>query len=92
MLWNEKLAPLIGIIKKPHVNSACIWCGACVAITDAQYFDLDMNGMATVTPCSQYEKWMIDDSISACPVNAISWQDADENGQYLWGVQEHQDV
>jgi len=34
----------------------------------------------------------VDDSIAACPVNAISWQSADENGEYIDGVHEHQDV
>jgi len=34
----------------------------------------------------------VDDSISACPVNAISWQPSDEHGNYLAGIVEHQDV
>jgi hypothetical protein len=34
----------------------------------------------------------VDDSIAACPVNAISWQSADENGEYIDGFHEHQDV
>jgi ferredoxin len=92
MIPNEKISALAGMLKKPHVNSTCIGCSACVAITDWKYFDLDMNGMSIVVGCNEYEVWMVDDAISACPVNAISWQEAHENGEYTHGVQEHQDI
>jgi hypothetical protein len=39
-----------------------------------------------------YEGHDVDDSIAACPVNAISWQACDASGDYIDGVVEHQDV
>jgi hypothetical protein len=44
-----------------------------------------------VTSLSSYEWHDVDDSIAACPVNAISWQEVDENGDYLNGLKEHSD-
>ena len=42
---------------------------------------------------ASYENKDVDDSISACPVDAISWQDADgDTGEYLNGITEHSDV
>ncbi len=35
---------------------------------------------------------MVEDAIVTCPVNAISWQPCDENGSYVDGITEHQDV
>lgn len=45
--------------------------------------------MCSFTP--SYENQDVDDSIAACPVNAISWQEADENWNYLNGLVEHVD-
>ncbi len=53
---------------------------------------LDDQGLSRVRVCDSYEWNDVDDSIAACPVNAISWQEADENGNYLNNVIEHQDV
>jgi hypothetical protein len=39
-----------------------------------------------------YDGHDVDDSIAACPVNAISWQSADQNGAYVNGTKEHEDV
>lgn len=78
-------------LRKPHVNSTCIGCSACTAIS-GNVFELDDNWISRVKKCETYEGQDVDDSIAACPVNAISWQKADENGNYLDGVVEHQDV
>ena len=91
MLNEEQKKALKGIIKKPHVNSACIWCSACVAIS-GDVFELNDDGLSIVLPLDNYSGHDVDDSIAACPVNAISWQEADENGNYLNGVKEHEDV
>ncbi len=78
-------------MKKPHVNSTCIGCGACAAIA-GEVFELDDMGLSRVTSLSEYPESETEDAISACPVSAISWQTADENGQYLNGVKEHEDI
>lgn len=78
-------------LRKPHVNSTCIGCSACVAIS-GNVFDLDDNGLSIVQKCETYEGHDVDDAIAACPVNAISWQQSDENGEYIDGIREHMDV
>lgn len=78
-------------LRKPHVNSTCIGCSACTAIS-GDVFELDDQGLSIVKKCETYEWMDVDDSISACPVNAISWQPTDEHGNYLPGIVEHQDV
>lgn len=91
MLSNEQLSALKWIIKKPHVNSTCIGCSACVAIS-WEVFELNDDGLSIVLPLADYSWHDVDDSIAACPVNAISWQEADENGNYLNGLKEHDDI
>ncbi|MDD5213370.1 MAG: ferredoxin [Candidatus Gracilibacteria bacterium] len=60
-------------VKAPFVNETCIGCGACVAISpDA--FDLNDEGMSVVIAQNDYSDRGVDDSISACPVSAISWK------------------
>ncbi|MFZ3232613.1 MAG: ferredoxin [Patescibacteria group bacterium] len=88
---NAALENLKNALKKPHVNSTCIGCGACAAIA-GDVFDLDEMGLSCVKSLPEYPESDTDDAISACPVSAISWQPADENGEYLNGVAEHQDV
>lgn len=88
---NAALENLKNALKKPHVNSTCIGCGACAAIA-GDVFDLDEMGLSCVKSLPEYPESDTDDAISACPVSAISWQSADENGEYLNGVAEHQDV
>ena len=78
-------------LRKPHVNSTCIGCSACVAIS-SDVFELDEQWLSRVKSCESYEGMDVDDSIAACPVNAISWQEADETWAYLHWVVEHQDV
>lgn len=88
----KKLEPLKGILRKPHVNSTCIGCSACVSVTSGEYFDLDDDGLSTVRHCEKYDQEMVDDAIASCPVNAISWQSCDETGKYSDGIREHEDV
>ncbi|MFZ4461782.1 MAG: ferredoxin [Patescibacteria group bacterium] len=88
----SKVAPLAGLIRKPHVNSTCIGCSACTAIS-GDIFVLDDNGLSCVQTRSDYENQDVDDAIAACPVNAISWQQANAtDSSYANGVVEHQDV
>lgn len=91
MLTESQKNALKGIIKKPHVNSSCIGCSACVAIS-GDVFRLNDDGLSTVLPLQDYSGYDVDDSIVACPVAAISWQEADENGNYLGNIREHEDV
>ncbi len=88
---QSKLDSLKDKMRKPHVNSTCIGCSACTAIS-GNVFILDDQGLSRVQVCETYEWQDVDDSIAACPVNAISWQKADKNGNYLNNVVEHQDV
>ncbi len=78
-------------LRKPHVNSTCIGCSACTAIS-GNVFELDDEGLSRVKKCDTYEWHDVDDSIAACPVNAISWQEVDGNGNYTKWVVEHEDV
>jgi len=58
----------------PDVNETCIGCSACVAIAD-EVFELDDEGLSVVKACDSYEDFAVDDSIMACPVDAISWKE-----------------
>jgi hypothetical protein len=55
-------------------------------------FEFDDDGLSCVTNQATYENRDVDDSIAACPVNAISWQESDSDGNYLNGVIEHKDI
>lgn len=92
MTYNSSaLENLKSQIRKPHVNSTCIGCSACTAIS-GDIFELDDQWLSCVKQLPNYEWHDVDDSIAACPVNAISWQDSDENGNYSnWAI-EHQDI
>ncbi|MDD5376969.1 MAG: ferredoxin [Candidatus Gracilibacteria bacterium] len=59
--------------RKPIVSNACIGCGACVAIS-GDVFELNDDGISIVLELPDYEGKDVDDSIIACPVNAISWE------------------
>ncbi len=59
-------------IKFPNVNETCIWCSACVAISD-EVFELNDDWKSVVKYCESYDNKFVDDAISACPVDAISW-------------------
>lgn len=60
-------------IRAPYVNETCIGCSACVAISPDVY-DLNDDGLSVVKELANYEDLSVDDSIQACPVNAISWK------------------
>jgi ferredoxin len=91
MISDSQLSKLKGTLRKPHVNSTCIGCSACTAIS-GEVFELNDDGISCVKSISSYEGMDVDDSISACPVNAISWQEANELWEYTNGVIEHHDV
>lgn len=91
MISSPALSTLQNALRKAHVNSTCIGCSACVSISP-EVFELDQDGMSHVRACSSYENKDVDDAISACPVNAISWQTMDESGNYTNGIIEHKDV
>lgn len=91
MLNEEQKTALKWVIRKPHVNSACIGCGACMAIS-SEVFEFNDDWLSIVKKCESYEWHDVDDSISACPTQAISWQEADQDGNYLNGIIEHHDV
>ncbi len=88
---SDKISDLKKILRKPHVNSTCIGCSACVAIS-GNVFELDDEWLSRVRKCDSYEGQEIDDSILACPVNAISWQPTTENGEYINNTEEHIDI
>jgi len=71
---EQKLKLRKSWIKFPHVNSSCIWCGACVAISP-DVFELNDEWLSEVKFLDNYDNLWVDDSIMACPVDAISWQD-----------------
>lgn len=60
--------------KIPFVNNNCIWCWACVAISP-DVFDLNDEWMSIVKELANYDWLSVDDSIWACPVDAISWKE-----------------
>ena len=91
MINDVALSTLKNAMRKPHVNSTCIGCSACTAIS-WNIFELDDDGLSRVKKCDTYEGQDVDDSIAACPVNAISWQEADPMGEYKNGIVEHLDV
>jgi ferredoxin len=56
----------------PDVNETCIGCSACVAIA-GEVFELNDDGLSEVVLKDDYSDLDVDDAISACPVDAISW-------------------
>jgi len=62
---------------KPVVNDTCIGCGTCEGICSDVFKIEDKDGkMIAVVQEADYEKnkEKIDEAISACPVQAISWE------------------
>lgn len=74
LLTDEQRTKLLqSWIRAPYVNQNCIWCSACVAICPDVY-DLNDDWLSVVKELQTYENLWVDDSIMACPVNAISWK------------------
>jgi ferredoxin len=61
-------------IAVPKVNSTCIGCSACVAIAP-EVFELNEEGVSVVIAADSYNKEDVENSMSACPVDAIVWED-----------------
>lgn len=60
--------------KIPVVNDNCIWCGACVAVC-WDVFEMNDEWKAIVKEGKDTSNSeCIDDSISICPVDAISYK------------------
>lgn len=72
LLTEEQKEKLLGAgLKVPIVNESCIGCGACVAITP-EVFEMNDEWMSVVIARDSYENTWVEDSIWACPVDAIS--------------------
>ena len=69
---KESVIKKLDNIRRPIVNKNCIWCWACIAISP-DVFDFNDEWMAEPKILDSYEWKWVDDSISACPVSAISW-------------------
>ncbi len=59
-------------VKVPQVSEACIGCSACVAIAP-EVFELNEEGLSVVKAADSYNEEDVNNAISACPVDAISW-------------------
>ena len=62
---------------KPVVNDSCIACGTCESLCPEVFKVEDKDGkMIAVVQEADYKanKEKIDESISACPVQAIDWE------------------
>lgn len=60
-------------VKVPWVNETCIGCSACVAIAP-EVFELNDEWKSEVIALESYSEEDVNDSISACPVDAIYWE------------------
>lgn len=61
-------------IRYPIVEDNCIWCSACVAITDEKVFIMNNDiWKSEVISLESYENCWVEDSMSACPVDCIKW-------------------
>jgi len=73
MLSEEHLKKLKeSWINFPLVNQSCIGCSACVSIA-SDVFELNDEWKSEVKFSNSYDKDDVDYAISACPVDAISW-------------------
>ncbi len=74
LLTDEQIQKLkTAWVRYPDVNETCIGCSACVAIS-WDVFDLNDEWKSVVKSLDSYEDFWVDDSIMACPVNAITWK------------------
>ena len=61
-------------IKFPQVRETCIGCSACVAIAP-EVFELNEEGLSVVKAADSYNEEDVNNAISACPVDAIYWEE-----------------
>ncbi len=74
LLTEEQLKKLKEAgIKVPGVNESCIGCSACVAIAP-EVFELDDEWKSVVVEQGSYNEEDVSNAISACPVDAIYWE------------------
>ncbi len=74
LLNEEQIKKLQGSgVSYPSVNSSCIGCSACVAIS-SDVFELDDEWLSVVKDNASYKDLGVDDAIAACPVDAIAWE------------------
>lgn len=65
-------------MKKVKVNeSACIGCGACVAI-DPEHFDFNDSGLSHAISNENLESASLVNAVESCPTNAIVLEDGCE--------------
>jgi ferredoxin len=58
----------------PKVNDTCIGCNACVVVSE-WVFELDDESWKSFTiELDDYEGKWVENAISACPVDSISWE------------------
>jgi ferredoxin len=75
ILSEEKKALLKSAGKRfPKVDDSCIWCNACVVVAEEGVFELDDQWKSIVLEMDDYEGKWVENAISACPVDAISWE------------------
>ena len=67
------LKKIESLLKQPLVNSSCIGCWACVAIAK-DVFEINDDGYSVVKSLKSYEWKNVEDAVSACPVDAISYK------------------
>jgi ferredoxin len=60
-------------LRYPIVESTCIWCSACAAISP-DVFIMNDEWKSDVLSLESYEDLWVDDSIMACPVECIKWK------------------
>lgn len=62
---------------KPTVNDSCIGCGTCESVCPEVFKVVDKDDrIIAIVQEADYEKNkdQVDESIAACPVQAISWE------------------
>ena len=60
-------------IAYPYVENFCISCGSCVALAP-NVFDFNEKWDIIIKELSDYKNLWVEESISVCPVSAISWK------------------
>ena len=75
ILSEDKIAALKAAgVRFPDVNETCIGCSACTVVS-GEVFEMNDEGHSEVIEMDSYEDKMVDEAITACPVDAISWKE-----------------